>query len=198
MADLLKMEKGWLNSAEKCPSPNHDDRPDSADISLLIIHNISLPPRQFGGPYVKDLFTNQLDCSAHPYFEQLKGLHVSSHFFIQRDGNVVQCVSAEKRAWHAGVSSFEGRERCNDFSVGIELEGSDFDPFTDAQYAALATLTLELVRNYPIRNVAGHQHIAPVRKTDPGPFFDWQRYQSSLLSFSFFSDSAQLRFPFGS
>lgn len=191
-------DEGWLIEAERCPSPNFDERPQDTAISLLVIHNISLPPRQFGGHYVQDLFMNQLDCDAHPYFDQLRNLHVSSHFFIQRDGKVVQCVSAEKRAWHAGVSEFNGKSRCNDFSIGIELEGSDFDPFMDAQYQSLILLTQVLVRQYPILDIVGHEDIAPVRKTDPGPFFDWKGFQEALSQSVVQSEQApQLRFPFG-
>ncbi|CAL62888.1 N-acetylmuramoyl-L-alanine amidase [Herminiimonas arsenicoxydans] len=148
------------------------------DISLLVIHNISLPPEQFGGPFIADLFLNQLDYAADPYFEQLKLLRVSAHFLIRRDGNVMQFVSARDRAWHAGASSFCGQERCNDFSIGIELEGTDFQPFEEAQYIALASLTVALKQAYPLRHVSGHEQIAPGRKTDPGPFFNWTEYQA--------------------
>jgi AmpD protein len=163
------------------PSPNFDVRPDGTAIDLLVIHNISLPPGQFGGPFIADLFGNRLDCDAHPYFDQLRAMRVSAHFLIQRDGMVMQFVSANDRAWHAGVSSFRGQERCNDFSIGIELEGSDFEAFEPAQYDALAALTLALQERYPLANVAGHEHIAPCRKTDPGPFFDWTRFRKSLI-----------------
>ena len=171
---------GWCPQALHQPSPNFDVRPDDMPVELLVIHNISLPPREFGGPYIADLFCNRLDCDLHPYFDQLRQLRVSAHFLIRRDGEVVQFVSANDRAWHAGLSSFQGRARCNDFSIGIELEGSDFDPFEDAQYPALAGLTRALCRRYPIRHVSGHEHIAPGRKTDPGPFFDWAAYRSRL------------------
>lgn len=162
------------------PSPNHDERPAGVEPSLLVIHNISLPVRTFGTTYVTDLFCNRLDYSAHPSFESLRGVHVSAHFFVQRSGVVVQFVPTQKRAWHAGVSSFGGRERCNDFSIGIELEGSDFDPFTDLQYQSLIRLTYELARRHPLTDVVGHQHIAPTRKTDPGPQFDWSRYANEM------------------
>ena len=168
--------RGWATDAVQMPSPNFDQRTDGAPASLLVIHNISLPPGQFGGPFIADLFLNQLDYNADPYFEQLRPLRVSAHFLIRRDGEVVQFVSANDRAWHAGVSAFCGRERCNDFSIGIELEGTDFEPFADAQYEALAALTLALKAAYPLENVTGHEHIAPGRKTDPGPFFDWSDY----------------------
>lgn len=169
---------GWCRQALRQPSPNFDVRPAATDIDLLVIHNISLPPGQFGGPYIADLFGNCLDCDSHPYFDQLRSLRVSSHFLIGRDGSLIQFVSANERAWHAGVSSFEGRERCNDFSIGIELEGSDFVPFEQRQYHTLAELTIALQRRYALRAVTGHQDIAPGRKTDPGPFFDWNAYCS--------------------
>jgi AmpD protein len=171
---------GWCNGALQTPSPNFDARPEAAEIDLLVIHNISLPPGQFGGPFIDNLFANRLDYEADPYFEQLRPLRVSSHFLIRRDGEVVQYVSANERAWHAGLSAFCGRERCNDFSIGIELEGTDFVPFADAQYAALVSLTNALLERYPLRNIAGHEHIAPGRKTDPGPLFDWARYRDAL------------------
>ncbi|HEY4071833.1 MAG TPA: 1,6-anhydro-N-acetylmuramyl-L-alanine amidase AmpD [Herbaspirillum sp.] len=171
---------GWCDGATWLQSPNCDARPPDAAISLLLVHNISLPPNQFGGPYIADLFANRLDYDAHPYFEQLRPLRVSAHFLIRRDGSVIQFVSADQRAWHAGVSSFAGRERCNDFSIGIEIEGSDFQPFEDAQYRALASLTEALLKRYRITDLAGHEHVAPGRKTDPGPYFDWVRYGESL------------------
>lgn len=169
---------GWASGAVRLPSSNFDARGEGVPVSLLVIHNISLPPGEFGGPYIADLFLNRLDCDAHPYFEQLRSLRVSAHFLIRRDGEVVQFVSANDRAWHAGASSFCGRERCNDFSIGIELEGTDFVPFEDAQYASLAALTAALKGAYPLQDVTGHEHIAPGRKTDPGPFFEWPRYES--------------------
>lgn len=168
---------GWAANVVRMPSPNFDQRVDGTEIALLVIHNISLPPGQFGGPFIADLFLNQLDYDADPYFDQLRPLRVSAHFLIRRDGMVMQFVSADDRAWHAGVSSFCGKERCNDFSIGIELEGSDFEPFEAAQYAALALLTDALKQAYPLRHVAGHEQIAPDRKTDPGPFFNWDDYQ---------------------
>ncbi len=173
---------GWCHPEEvvRQSSPNCDARPDGCVADLLVIHNISLPPGQFGGHYIADLFGNRLDYDAHPYFEQLRPLRVSSHFLILRDGGVVQFVSANERAWHAGVSCFEGRERCNDFSIGIELEGTDFEQFPALQYRALAALTHALQLRYPLAAVAGHEHIAPGRKTDPGPFFDWAQYQQAL------------------
>lgn len=169
---------GWAIGAEHLPSPNFDARAEGTEIALLVIHNISLPPSQFGGPYIADLFLNKLDYDADPYFDQLRPLRVSAHFLIRRDGTVMQFVSAHDRAWHAGVSSFCGQERCNDFSIGIELEGTDFVAFADAQYNALAALTIALKSAYPLKHVTGHEDIAPGRKTDPGPFFDWTEYQA--------------------
>jgi AmpD protein len=171
---------GWCVEAQHEPSPNFDVRPECAAPDLLVIHNISLPPGGFGGPYIADLFCNRLDFDAHPYFDQLRNLRVSAHFLIRRDGAVVQFVSANDRAWHAGASSFCGRERCNDFSIGIELEGTDFEAFETAQYDALAALTQALQDRYRLVDVTGHEHIAPGRKTDPGPFFDWARYRAAL------------------
>ena len=174
-------QDGWCAEAVHIPSPNFDARAEGTAIDLLVIHNISLPPGEFGGPYIADLFTNRLDCDAHPYFDQLRGLRVSAHFLIRRDGEVIQFVSANDRAWHAGVSNFCGRERCNDFSIGIELEGTDFQLFEPAQYASLSALAAALCARYPLTNVTGHEHIAPGRKTDPGPFFDWDCFRKSLI-----------------
>jgi AmpD protein len=168
---------GWAADVVRMPSPNFDQRVAGIEIGLLVIHNISLPLGQFGGPFIADLFLNQLDYDADPYFDQLRPLRVSAHFLIRRDGMVMQFVSANDRAWHAGASSFCGRERCNDFSIGIELEGSDFEPFEPAQYAALALLSSALKQAYPLQHVAGHEQLAPGRKTDPGPFFNWADYQ---------------------
>jgi len=170
---------GWLRDApgvRREPSPNCDARPAGAQVSLLVIHNISLPPGRFGGPWVQALFANTLDCAAHPWFARLRGLRVSAHFFIRRDGGIVQFVPGDARAWHAGVSRHAGRERCNDFSLGIELEGTDLLPYADAQYDALARLVPALRSRYPLAAVRGHEHIAPGRKTDPGPAFDWARF----------------------
>jgi len=169
----------WLAPGDgvvHAPSPNADARPEGAVVSLLVIHNISLPPGQFGGPEVIDLFLNRLDVSTHPWLERLRGLRVSAHFLVRRDGGVIQFVSCRQRAWHAGVSAFDGRPACNDFSIGIEVEGADVLPYEDAQYAALARLTRWLRAHYPLQAVRGHEHIAPGRKTDPGPAFDWARY----------------------
>ena len=164
---------GWLSGVQRVISPNHDARPPNTPINLLVIHNISLPPNEYGGHAIKRFFTNTLDYSEHSYYEQLKGVRVSSHFLVRRDGAVMQFVPCNKRAWHAGVSSWRGRSRCNDFSIGIELEGSDFEPFTERQYGALVRLVRRLRRTYPIDDIVGHSDIAPDRKTDPGPFFNW-------------------------
>ena len=156
-------------------SPNQDERPEGAEISLIVLHSISLPPGEYGGDAIERLFTNRLDPSAHPYFETVAHLRVSSHFLVRRDGALVCFVPVERRAWHAGASTWRGRSRCNDFSVGIELEGADEAPFEDAQYAALALLLADLRHKLPLRAIAGHSEIAPGRKTDPGPRFDWDR-----------------------
>lgn len=169
---------GWVRGARALASPNFEARPLGAVPTLLVIHNISLPPGEFGGAAIADLFLNRLDCDAHPYYDQhLRGLRVSSHFVIRRDGVLEQFVSCEERAWHAGVSNFFGRERCNDFSIGIELEGADTSPFESSQYETLAALVTALVARYPIDALAGHSDIAPGRKTDPGPHFEWIRLQ---------------------
>ena len=173
-------EEGWLLEAGHLPSPNCDDRP-AGEISLLVIHNISLPPDQFGGDGVQRLFTNTLDANQHPYYVTIATLKVSAHFFIRRDGQLIQFVSCLQRAWHAGVSLWQHRDRCNDYSIGIELEGSDLVPFTSEQYSVLRHLTLVLRARYTLRGIVGHSDIAPQRKTDPGPCFDWLRYLTSLL-----------------
>lgn len=164
---------GWLDAARAVPSPNCDARPQDAGITLAVIHNISLPPRQFGGSGVEELFTNRLDPGAHPYYQDIHQLKVSAHFFIRRDGELIQFVPCTARAWHAGQSQWQGRERCNDYSIGIELEGSDDDPFEAAQYQVLNRLLAVLKAAYPIAAVVGHSDIAPGRKTDPGAHFDW-------------------------
>ena len=165
-------------------SPNHDERPAGVEISLAVIHSISLPPGRFGGDAIERLFTNRLDPEAHPYFKEIHGLKVSAHYLIRRDGERVQFVPIERRAWHAGASSWRGRARCNDFSVGIELEGADQAPFEDAQYAALAELVAELRNRIALRALAAHSEIAPGRKTDPGAQFDWTRLLLDLASHS--------------
>ena len=161
-------------------SPHFDDRPEGERISLLVIHNISLPPGEYGGPWIDDLFMGRLDPKAHPYFEEIAALEVSSHYLIRRDGSLMQYVPTEKRAWHAGVSSWKGRERCNDFSIGVELEGSDDVPFSEPQYETLAALARELFERYGRLDIAGHSDIAPGRKTDPGPWFEWDRFRASI------------------
>ncbi len=170
---------GWLSGVRRIASPNSDARPPGTAIELLVIHNISLPPGEFGGEAVAQLFTNTLDTASHPYYAQIKGLRVSAHFLIRRDGAIIQFVPCGRRAWHAGASSWQGRSACNNFSIGIELEGSDHVPFSDRQYAALARLTRLLRRRYPIRAIVGHSDIAPGRKTDPGPCFDWPRCRAA-------------------
>lgn len=167
--------EGWVDQARRLPSPNCDERPRSTEVELLVIHNISLPPGRFGGDGVVELFTNRLDPAAHPYFAGLQGLRVSAHFFIRRDGELIQFVSCAQRAWHAGASRWEGREHCNDFSIGVELEGTDSQPYTEAQYRRLGELIRTLRRRYPLRAMVGHADIAPGRKTDPGEGFDWTR-----------------------
>ncbi len=178
-----KSTQGVLKEARQCPSPNQDDRPPEAVVDLLVIHNISLPPGEFGGPWIDDLFTNRLDSSAHPFFEGISHLKVSAHLLIRRDGEIVQYVPFHKRAWHAGESEFHGRCNCNDFSIGIEIEGVDDLAFEDNQYLALARVTRLLMRDYPAitrQRITGHSEIAPGRKTDPGPAFDWSYYHRLL------------------
>jgi N-acetyl-anhydromuramoyl-L-alanine amidase len=172
--------EGLADGADYIPSPNKDERPAGMAVELLVIHNISLPPGVFGGDAVIDLFLNRLDPRAHPYYETIAGLRVSAHFFIRRDGALLQFVPCTRRAWHAGQSSWRGRERCNDFSVGIELEGTDDLAFSDAQYERLAALATALYARYPITASVGHSDIAPGRKTDPGPAFDWPRYSREI------------------
>jgi AmpD protein len=179
----MHIAKGWLSTAKKLESPNADLRPDENDISLLVIHNISLPPEQFGGPYIEQLFSNSLDPKEHPYFRDIYKLEVSSHLLIDRQGNITQFVPFDKRAWHAGASEFQGRQRCNDFSIGIELEGADHIPFSDIQYLVLAEVSRQIFSQYPLitqDNIVGHSDIAPGRKTDPGEAFDWHRYRELL------------------
>lgn len=182
MKAAVLFEQGWYQKQCKhTPSPFFNQRPTN-EISLIVIHNISLPMGEFGTPYIEQLFTGCIDCQAHPSFIDLQGLEVSSHFLIQRDGSIQQFVSVDDRAWHAGISSYQGRENCNDFSIGIELEGSDFTPFTAAQYDSLHRLSKDLLAYYAIEpsNIVGHSDIAPGRKTDPGPFFDWNSYKTRL------------------
>jgi N-acetyl-anhydromuramoyl-L-alanine amidase len=174
---------GVLAGARQVPSPNYDERPDDAAITLLVVHDISLPPGDFSGDAIIGLFTNTLDFSAHPYYETLRDLKVSAHFLIRRGGELIQFVPCAKRAWHAGVSSWRGRERCNDFSVGVELEGTEDQVFTEQQYLRLAELAAELHYRYPITDIVGHADVAPGRKTDPGPSFDWGRYRILLARY---------------
>lgn len=177
------IENGWWLNARKLPSPNFNARPAGSDISLLVIHNISLPPGRFGGGYVEAFFLNSLNPNDHPYFETIAGVEVSAHCFIDRQGLVTQFVSFDERAWHAGRSAFQGEQECNDFGVGIELEGTDNLAYTDEQYASLIELSMLLLRLYPkltLDRIVGHSDIAPERKTDPGDAFDWQKYKNEL------------------
>ncbi len=172
------IEQHRLTNAKQIPSPNYDDRPNPVDISLLVIHCISLPPGEFDNPYIDQLFCNVLDPDAHPYFKEIYQLTVSAHLLIKRDGSCVQYVPFNKRAWHAGKSSYQGKERCNDFSIGIELEGTESIPYTEAQYIQLAEVIDSLLKAYPNlskQQITGHSNIAPGRKNDPGASFDWQR-----------------------
>jgi AmpD protein len=171
---------GCIPEARFIPSPNCDERPPDAVIELLVIHNISLPPGEFGGAGVIELFTNRLDHDAHPYYREIAELKVSAHFFIRRGGDLIQFVPCLKRAWHSGVSRWRGRSRCNDYSIGIELEGCDDVAYEEAQYDSLARLTRVLLAAYRIRDIVGHADIAPQRKTDPGPAFDWEQYRALL------------------
>ncbi|MFV0478036.1 MAG: 1,6-anhydro-N-acetylmuramyl-L-alanine amidase AmpD [Parahaliea sp.] len=182
-----QIDRGWLQgegqAVRHSPSPNFGPRPPGVQPDALVIHNISLPPGRYGGDEIEHLFTNCLDWDAHPYFQAIRGLTVSAHLLIRRDGEILQFVSFDDRAWHAGQSCFEGRGNCNDFSIGIELEGSDDVPYCDEQYTVLATVTRLLIDRYTgLREdrITGHSDIAPGRKTDPGPAFDWQRYRQAI------------------
>ncbi|WP_439239903.1 1,6-anhydro-N-acetylmuramyl-L-alanine amidase AmpD [Lonepinella sp. BR2474] len=175
--------QGWLKNIRHLPSPHFDSRPDPQDISLLVIHYISLPPEQFGGGFVDDFFLGKLDPTVHPYFEDIYQVRVSAHFFIERDGRITQYVSLQDRAWHAGLSSFQGRDKCNDYAIGIELEGSNEQPFTEAQYKELAEITRQIMAIYPkitADRIVGHCDISPERKIDPGQYFDWDKYLKLL------------------
>lgn len=180
-ADTAVWSDGWLletangQAVQRIKSPNFDARPADAGVSLVVIHAISLPPQQFGGDGIFQLFTNTLNPDEHPFYRGIHSLRVASHFLVRRGGEIVQFVSCNDRAWHAGISCWQGRERCNDFSIGIELEGSDFCAFEDVQYQALKMLMQAINEAYPNCDVAGHSEIAPGRKTDPGPFFEWSR-----------------------
>ncbi len=186
LSGVLRLDPvtGWIKGVRRLPSPNFDARPAGAEVEIVVVHNISLPPGAFGGHYVERLFSNTLDPEAHPYFRDIAHRPVSAHLFVDRRGAVTQFVSLYDRAWHAGASSFRGRERCNDFSVGIELEGADHVPFEDAQYARLADLIRLLRARWPIladdERLVGHSDVAPGRKTDPGPAFDWARLRRLL------------------
>jgi AmpD protein len=175
-------ERGLVRGVRYESSPNCDGRPGGCAVKLLVIHHISLPPGEFGGRGIVDLFTNRLDPAAHPFYASIAGMKVSAHFLIRRDGELIQFVPCAKRAWHAGASAWRGRSRCNDFSIGIELEGTGEVPFTDAQYRRLAPLTRALQARYPIAGIVGHSDVAPGRKSDPGPYFDWARYRGMLKS----------------
>jgi AmpD protein len=184
MADALRPlpqfdDAGWADTARRVPSPNFDARPAGMPVELVVLHNISLPPGQFGSGDVEAFFQNRLDADRHPFFATIAGLRVSAHFLVLRGGELVQFVSCLDRAWHAGQSSFLGRDRCNDYSIGIEIEGCDELPFASAQYDTVSALVRALVARYPIRAVAGHSDIAPGRKTDPGPHFDWQLFATT-------------------
>jgi AmpD protein len=180
---VIDVERGLLGLARQEPSPNCDDRPPGTVVDLIVVHGISLPPGEFGGPWIDRLFTNRLPREAHPYFEAVADLKVSAHLLVRRDGEVVQYVPFHWRAWHAGASSWQGRERCNDYSIGIELEGTDHGPYESAQYAVLARVIAALCRSYPALSpgrVVGHSDVAPGRKSDPGVAFDWPRLRSLL------------------
>ena len=178
MKNIQINSNGICSEAKFIASSNIDARPNPEDISLIVIHNINLPPNQYGGNGVIELFTNQLNPDEHPYYAEIGHLKVSSHFFIRRDGELIQFASCNDRAWHAGTSNWQGRERCNDFSIGIELEGSDFEAFEPMQYETLETLIASIKARYPIEAITGHSDIAPSRKTDPGPYFDWSRIKT--------------------
>lgn len=179
----LSIKNGWLTIPKHVVSPHFSARPKIDDISLLVIHYISLPPEEFGGDFVDRFFSGTLNAKLHPYFEEIKDLKVSAHCLINRLGEITQYVCFDDMAWHAGVSSFEGREKCNEYSIGIELEGSNNQPFTEAQYQMLANLTKILMQHYPcitLERIVGHNHIAPERKIDPGQYFDWGYYRNLL------------------
>lgn len=177
------VDEGWIVQANRVPSPNCGPRPADTVPDLLVVHNISLPPGNYGGDAIERFFTNCLDCDEHPFYEEIRGVQVSSHLLIRRDGELLQFVNFQERAWHAGASCFSGRENCNDFSIGVELEGTDEDPYTEQQYRVLVGVTRALREVYPEmrnENIVGHAEISPGRKTDPGPAFDWVRYRRAL------------------
>jgi N-acetyl-anhydromuramoyl-L-alanine amidase len=175
-----RWHQGWFSGASHRPSPHHNPRPRGVAVQLAVVHSISLPPGQYTGDAVERFFTNRLNCDAHPYFNSLRGLQVSAHFFVRRSGRLLQFVSCEQRAWHAGVSSWRGQSGCNDHSIGIELEGLEGDTFSAAQYRTLAWLLQLLARRYPLQETVGHEHIAPGRKGDPGAGFDWRCLHQAL------------------
>jgi len=182
---LINENTGLLDDAQYIPSPNYNERPSNTDVNLLVIHNTSLPPGEFGGNAVIDLFCNKLDPAAHPSFKNIAILRVSAHLLIRRDGGMIQFVPFHKRAWHAGVSIFRGRENCNDYSIGVELEGTDDIPYEEIQYQQLSAVTQLLRQDYPkiaVENIVGHSEIAPTRKTDPGKAFDWKYYRNLLTT----------------
>ncbi|HEY4128017.1 MAG TPA: 1,6-anhydro-N-acetylmuramyl-L-alanine amidase AmpD [Gammaproteobacteria bacterium] len=181
----MDISTGLISGAEFRPSPHHDERPAGTAIDLLVIHGISLPPGEFGGPWIEQLFLGTLPKDAHPYFKDIAGLKVAAHLLVRRDGSLVQFVPFHKRAWHAGASNYQGRDACNDFSIGIEIEGDESTPYAAAQYPALACVSAALIQAYPgitTARIVGHSDIAPGRKTDPGPAFDWARYRDILAS----------------
>lgn len=187
---------GWYQFSSRLVSPNFGPRPSGTTVDLIVLHSISLPPGQYGGDEVQRLFTNQLDWNRHPYFKRIQGMEVSSHFFIRRHGELQQFVSANDRAWHAGVSSYRGRSNCNDDSIGIELEGIEGGLFEDSQYETLVGLCAAILQHYPIADIAGHEHVAPGRKADPGNGFDWALLQRALgLASQYFPDGVLSKNP---
>ena len=174
--------EGWWTGARACPSPNFGPRPAGTAVTLVVLHSISLPPGEYGGDAIERLFTNRLDCDAHPYYDRLRGLRVSAHFLVRRDGTRLQFVACDQRAWHAGASSWRGHENCNHYSIGVELEGLEGQRFEAAQYVSVAGLLRALVRRYPIREAVGHEDVAPGRKFDPGAGFDWPLLRRCLRS----------------
>ncbi len=182
---MYKIEQGWLDSVSRVVSPNYNQRPKDTNVNTIIIHSISLPPGQYGGQEVSDFFVNQLESDKHPYFQQIAHLQVSAHVLIKRTGELIQYVNFNERAWHAGQSSFMGEENCNDFSIGIELEGTDSSSFTVAQYEQLTLLVMALMKQYrqiSLDRIIGHSDIAPGRKTDPGTGFDWHEWKQKLMN----------------
>jgi AmpD protein len=177
-----RWRRGWLHGARRVASPNFGPRPDGTEVSLVVLHSISLPPGEYGGDAVERLFTNRLDWDAHPYFQTIRGATVSSHFFVRRDGELLQFVSCDERAWHAGASSWRGRNNCNDYAVGMELEGLEGERFEPAQYERLTVLLRAVAARYPIEAVVGHEHVAPGRKRDPGEGFEWARVRAALAA----------------